>query len=174
MNYKFTTQVPNELVDQYLHHLNQSELKVILVVIRQVLGWIDPKTKKRKRKDWISMSFFTRRTGLTRKSISIAIQDLIDKELLVALDYYERELRKPSQRRGRKKIYYAYAPYFREEKRTWVERFANKLTFAHNTKPTTTKEMFKEKNTHHNQNDYQRYRQIQQEKLSNNTPPYPH
>lgn len=161
MYYPYTTQVPNELFDQYLHHLNQSELKVILVVIRQTLGYIDRKTKKRKRKDWIAMGFFQRKTGLTRKSISIAIHDLIEKELLVALDYYERELRSSKDRRGKKRIYYAYAPYFRASRRTWVEKFSDKLTYGLNTKLTPTKEVLSEQNTHQNQTDYQRYQQIQ-------------
>ena len=140
MYYKGTTQVPNELLDISLPYLNQAQLKVILVVIRQTLGWIDSKTGKRKRKDWISLSFFVRRTGLTRKSISLAIQTLIDKELLVALDYHERELRTAKDRRGKKRIYYAYAPYFRLLKtKGWVKKLSKLFTYRPITKPTPTK-----------------------------------
>lgn len=87
-----STQVPNEIFDQYLPYLNQAQLKVLLVVIRQTLGWVDSKTKQRKRKDWISIAFFSKRTRLSHKSISLAINELIQKELIVALDHNESEL----------------------------------------------------------------------------------
>ena len=173
MYYRNTTQIPNELFDQHLRHLNQSQIKVILVVLRQTLGWIDPKTNQRKRKDWISMTFFVRRTGLTRKSVSIAIEELIQKELLIALDYYEDELRLPKDRRGKKKIYYAYAPYFRTLKaRTWVENLADMFTYRYKTKPNPTKNKFHQTHfSNQKQTDFQRYQQLQQQRRDRpNTP----
>lgn len=135
-----TTPIPNKLLDEHLPHLNQSQLKILLTILRQTLGWIDTKTKKRKAKDWISHSFFQRRTGLTYKSISIAIQELISKELIVALDSKENELRYPQNRKGKKRIYYAYAPYFRSiKKKTLVENITDLFTFPPYTKQTHTK-----------------------------------
>ena len=155
-----STQVPNEIFDLYLPHLNQAQLKVLMVVIRQTLGWIDPKTKQRKRKDWISISFFSKRTRLTSKSISLAISELIYKELIVALDRHERELRHPKDRRGKKRIYYAYAPYFRALKRkTWVDTLADLFTFPPNTKQTHTKEN-KSHSQSYRKTDYERYKDI--------------
>ncbi|WKD85214.1 hypothetical protein KCTC32516_00554 [Polaribacter huanghezhanensis] len=140
MYYYRSTQVPNEIFDHHLPFLNQAQLKVLLVVIRQVLGWIDPKTKKRKRKDWISIPFFSKRTGLTHKSISIAIAELVYKELIIALDYNEKVLRHPKDRRGKKRIYYTYAPYFRSLKRkTMVDLLVNMFTYPPYTKQTPTK-----------------------------------
>ncbi len=163
-----STQVPNEIFDQWLPYLNQAQLKVLMVVIRQTLGWIDPKTKKRKRKDWISIQFFVKRTGLTRKSVSIAISELIYKELIVALDNRECELRQPKDRRGKKRIYYAYAPYFRALKRkTWVDMLTEVFTYLPNTKQTPTK--YKETYPNYNykrQTDRERYYE-----LMNNKPP---
>lgn len=136
-----STQVPNEIFDQQLPYLNQAQLKVLLVVIRQTLGWIDPKTKQRKRKDWISISFFSKRTRLTHKSISMAISELVYKELIVALDANEKELRHPKDRRGKKRIYYAYAPYFRAlKKKSIVDMLVDVFTFPPYTKQTHTKE----------------------------------
>ena len=136
-----STQVPNEIFDQQLPYLNQAQLKVLLVVIRQTLGWIDPKTKQRKRKDWISISFFSKRTRLTHKSVSMAISELVYKELIVALDTNERELRHPKDRRGKKRIYYAYAPHFRAlKKKTLVDMLVDVFTFPPYTKQKHTKE----------------------------------
>lgn len=141
MYYYHSTHVPNEIFDQYLPYLNQAQLKVLLVVIRQTLGWIDHKTKKRKRKDWISLQFFMKRTGLTRKSVSIAIAELIHKDLILAMTQNEKLLPKPEDRRGKKRIYYAYAPYFRSlKKKTMVDILLDMITFRPYTKETPTKE----------------------------------
>jgi DNA-binding transcriptional ArsR family regulator len=160
--YERSTQVPNEIFDQHLPSLNQTQLKVLLVVIRQTLGWIDPKTKQRKRKDWISISFFSKRTRLTHKSISIAISALIYKELIVALDDNERELRHPKDRRGKRRIYYAYAPHYSLlKKQTSVDIATDLFTFPPYTKQTQTKENnTATKNTSHRQTDAQRYQEI--------------
>lgn len=167
-----STQVPNEIFDQQLPYLNQAQLKVLLVVIRQTLGWIDPKTKQRKRKDWISIPFFSKKTGLTHKSISIAISELVYKELIVALDAHERELRHPKDRRGKKRIYYAYAPYFRALKRkTWVDTLVDVFTFPPNTKQTHTKERTTKTETYERKTDGQRYREIlEQQRRDSDTP----
>ena len=162
MYYHYSTQIPNEIFDQYLPYVNQAQLKVLLIVIRQTIGWIDSKTKQRKRKDWISISFFSKRTRLTSKSVSMAISELIYKELIVALDYNERELRHPKDRRGKKRIYYAYAPYFRSlKKKTIVDRLSNIFTFPPYTKQTPTKENTPPvKKTFIKQTDSDRYQDI--------------
>lgn len=131
MQLQQTTPLPNEIIDQHLPNLNQAQMKVLLVIIRQTLGWFDPKTKERKYKDWISIRFFIRKTGLTKKSISLAIQELIDKDLIVVLESYQsKELRTASERRGKKKLYYAYAPYYRAMlHRQRVKKFRKKFTF---------------------------------------------
>lgn len=140
MYYYNSTQTPNEIFDLHLPYLNQAQLKVLLVVIRQTLGWIDPKTKKRKRKDWISIQFFIKRTGLTFKSVSIAIAELIRKDLIIAMTGNEKKLPLPSDRKGKKKIYYAYAPYFRRvTKKSMVDILLDVFTFPPNTKQTPTK-----------------------------------
>tara|TARA_R110002051_G_C8763073_1_gene502030 strand:+ start:7523 stop:8044 length:522 start_codon:yes stop_codon:yes gene_type:complete len=167
-----STQVPNEIFDQHLPYLNQSQLKVLLVVIRQTLGWINPKTNKRKAKDWISISFFAKRTRLTHKSISMAISKLIYKELIVALDTNERELRHPKDRRGKKRIYYAYAPIFRaKKKKSCVDTSKKVCTYPPNTKQTQTKENnTKQKKAYQWQTDLQRYQDIIKRQRKNSKP----
>ena len=164
MNYKYTTQLPNEIVDQYLLHLNQSEIKCLLVIIRQTLGFIDKKTKKRKLKAWITISFFERRSRLSRKSIALALQGLIEKQLIVALDYTNCELTLPKQRRGKRKIYYAYAPYFREDiRKRSVLNLTKKFTYRHNTKPNTIKPKSTQVSIQ-KQKDYNRCMEIMRQK----------
>ena len=76
MMYKQTTQVPNHILGHYLKALNASELKILLVVIRQTYVWIDKRTGKRKTRDRISQSQFKSKTGLCSKIISKGIQNL--------------------------------------------------------------------------------------------------
>ncbi len=128
--YSGFTIIPNEVFDQHLPHLNQTQLKVLLIILRQTLGWIDKKTGKRKRKDWIARNQFSSKTGISRKSVSFAIQGLIDKELIVVLNYRNKELRTSKERKGQRKLFYAYAPYFRasiHQKR--IKELRNKLRY---------------------------------------------
>ncbi len=169
MYYYRSTQVPNEIFDFHLPYLNQAQLKVLLVVIRQTLGWIDPKTKKRKRKDWISSTFFQRKTGLTAKSISLGISELIRMDLILSFDHRGNRLKKPQDRRGKKRIYYAYAPYYRlTERKTMVDMLTNIFTFRPNTKQTLTKEntdgQRSEKTAYRRLSDDERYKQILRDK----------
>jgi hypothetical protein len=160
--YHHSTQVPNEIFDEHLSNLNQSQLKVLLVVIRQTLGWANLKTKQRKRKDWISISFFSKRTRLTHKSISMAISSLVYKNLIVALDYDENELKHGKDRRGKKRIYYAYAPAFKAlKKQRCVKKLNSLCTYPSETKQTHTKENnTKAKSTYHRKTDKERYHDI--------------
>ena len=160
--YHHSTQVPNEIFDRHLPYLNQTQLKVLLVVIRQTLGWIHPKTKQRKRKDWISISFFSKKTRLTHKSISMAIAALIYKELIVALDSKDQELTHPKDRRGKKRIYYAYAPLFRAlKKKSCVNKLNDLSIYPPNTKQTHTKRnTAPKKGKYVRQTDAQRYQAI--------------
>jgi hypothetical protein len=79
MIYKQTTQVPNIFFDQLLPTLTEAEIKLLLVIIRQTYGWIDPRTGKRKQRDRISRKQFVLKTGLCKRVISIALQSLLSK-----------------------------------------------------------------------------------------------
>jgi phage replication O-like protein O len=86
MVYKQTTQVPNFIFDHYLAELPMAELKVLLVIIRQTLGWMDMKTGQRKARDRISHSQFMTKTGLSRRSIITAIQSLQQRKMITITD----------------------------------------------------------------------------------------
>ncbi len=107
MNNGFT-QVPNILFDAYLPHLSLAELKVLLVVIRQTLGWVHKKSGKRKVKDRITHAQFISKTGLSRKIISKTIQSLNVIGLITISDYRGNVLDTPQKRKGKSYLYYAY------------------------------------------------------------------
>lgn len=107
MNYKQTTQVPNSLFDVHLPQLTESELKLLLVVIRQTTGWIDKKNGGRKLRDRISQWQFRQKTGLSKRVITLAIQSLCTKGLLTVTDFKEVKQRLPQDRKGKKFLYYS-------------------------------------------------------------------
>ncbi len=136
--YKRTTQVPNVILDKHLV-LSEKELKVLLVVVRQTLGWMAA-DGKRKQRDWISQGYFSNKTGLSRKSVSAAIELLVQKRLIKATSFQRTELFTPSARKGQAKIYYQLGSALvtnllkASEKRS--QDPGNNL---HNTKPIYTK-----------------------------------
>ncbi len=107
MTVRYTTSVPNMLFDHHLGELSVSELKVLLVVIRQTWGWTDKFTGKKKQWDWISGSQFRKKTGLSQKSISKAIDTLISKRMIIACDSTGFALTEAHDRRSAKRIFYS-------------------------------------------------------------------
>jgi predicted HTH transcriptional regulator len=106
MNYKCTTFIPNILFDEYLSHVSESELKVLLVVIRQTLGWYNKVTKKRKYRDRISHSQFREKTGLSSRSITRAIDRLVIRKLIEVTDFRGRVVLLPGERKGKTCLQY--------------------------------------------------------------------
>jgi len=93
------------LVDTLLPYLTETELKMILVIIRQTNGWIDRRTGLRKTRDRISHSQFVRKTGLCRKSISKTIKSLVGKDLISVTDQYGNILTESEDRKGMRMFY---------------------------------------------------------------------
>ena len=110
MNYRQTTQVPNCVFDQYMPHLKEAELKVLMVIIRQTYGWIDKNTGMRKTRDWISHRQFEVKTGLSRRSISDALQSLVARRLVEISDPAGRSLVSSRQRSGKVQTCYGFIP----------------------------------------------------------------
>jgi phage replication O-like protein O len=69
------TQIPNEMLDDWLHKLGLAELKLLMVIMRKTFGW-------HKLRDRISLSQLEEITGLERKHISKASKSLIEKGLI--------------------------------------------------------------------------------------------
>ena len=99
--------IPNEVFDVYLRELKSGELKVLLLVLRQTLGYAKHQgSRKRKIRDWISISQFKEKTGCDAKTISRAIQTLIELELITIADVSGKDLSDPSARRGKRRLFF--------------------------------------------------------------------
>jgi biotin operon repressor len=107
MNPLPTTPVPNVIFDVFLKELNSTELKVLLVVIRQTLGWADRRGRYgRKETDWISGSQLREKTGSSKRAITSAIDCLVRKRIIQVEDDRGRVLDHPLERKGKTRLYY--------------------------------------------------------------------
>ncbi len=103
--------VPLRLVDEVMPRLRDTELRIMLVVLRQTWGWkadcskgsksegYRAESSKRKRRDWLSHSQLCRRTGRSSDAVSGAVASLVEAGLLVVEDAGGTALATPEQRR---------------------------------------------------------------------------
>jgi len=81
-----TTQVPNRFIDELMPTLSDVELRVLLVITRQTLGWVeDTETGRRKDRDWISRYQMQTKTGRGHTQVSAAVKKLIAHGIIEAL-----------------------------------------------------------------------------------------
>jgi len=107
MSLQQTTPVPNLLFDFFLPDLKEVELKVLLVVIRKTLGWVEKKNnRQRKQIERISVAVLSMNSGCSRRAISGAIQSLIDKKLLIVYDSRGNKISDPDVRKGKFTLYF--------------------------------------------------------------------
>ena len=130
-----TTPVPNDLLDGVMPGLRDTELRILLVVVRQTLGWQEgPDPKRRKERDWLTQSQLMRRTGRASGAVSRAVDALVRAGLIDVLDRTGAPLMTPMERRrhlGR--LYYR----LRREQDAGQRNEHPKIEHA---KPHTTKE----------------------------------
>tara|TARA_R110000868_G_scaffold35874_2_gene128019 strand:- start:515 stop:814 length:300 start_codon:yes stop_codon:yes gene_type:complete len=69
------TQVPDVFLDYWLLKLRHSELKVLLVLTRKILGWHEVREQ-------ISLSQLERCTGLDTKNVLTCVNSLVKKGLI--------------------------------------------------------------------------------------------
>ena len=134
-----TTPVPNDLLDRVMPTLRDTELRVLLVVVRQTLGWQDgPDPSRRKERDWLTQSQLMRRTGRASEAVSSAVDGLVRARLIEVQDKWGRPLVTPAERRRfLGKLYY----------QLWTELGKNSLCLpeSEHAKPNTTKETVTQK-----------------------------
>lgn len=70
------TQVPNIILDEWMKTMHASSFMVLMVICRKTLGW-------RKEYDKISISQIMELTGLSNKTITLALKELTDKKLII-------------------------------------------------------------------------------------------
>ena len=105
-----TTLVPNAVFDEFLPDLKGAELKILLIIIRQTLGWIEQGNKeKRKEIDWISSSQMRQKSGCSERAISSAIDALVKKNLIEISDQWGNILHSSQRRQGKTKLFFALA-----------------------------------------------------------------
>lgn len=100
-----TTPVPNRFFDKDIRNLSGSAVRVYLKIVRNVLGWRDENGKVKQR-DWISHSQFEK-TGLSNRSVTNGIQELLDYKLIKVSDYLDNDLTDPLRRKKAKRVYYS-------------------------------------------------------------------
>jgi hypothetical protein len=129
MPYIQTTQVPN-FIFSALPDLTEAELKVILIVIRQTLGWKDKRTGQRKTRDRLTASQFVQKAGLSRRVITKAIQSLSQKQYLTVTDFNGNLLTQSTERKGKSYLYYSL---FKPVHQTTLARASNVPEPVHET-----------------------------------------
>lgn len=105
MELKNTTPVPNGIFEQ-MKMLSGTELKALLMITRNTLGWKDQLTGKRKQRDWIAHRQFVERAGISDRSVTSAIQGLIDKRLIEATDRNNHPMDQPKDRQKCPQVFY--------------------------------------------------------------------
>ncbi len=111
--------VPVRLVDAVMPHLRDTELRVMLVVLRQTWGWKKDRTnidktdadkqarthkqlthkQPTKRRDWLSHRQLCRRTGRGSDAVSAAVASLTASGLIIVEDASGKPLMTPEERR---------------------------------------------------------------------------
>lgn len=94
-----------------MRKMNETELKVVLLVTRKTLGWFDPMTHERKEQDYISQSQFMEFTGKKSAAIAYAIQSCVERGWIIARDR-QGNLCDAPEKRTRRKIWYQLGDIF--------------------------------------------------------------
>ncbi|WP_298508168.1 hypothetical protein [uncultured Kordia sp.] len=100
-----TTAVPNVFFDLQMSQLSGSAIRVYLKIVRNTIGWRDP-SGRIKGRDWISHSQFEK-VGLSNRSVTSAIEELLQNRLITVTDYVGNSLTNPIERKKAKRVYYS-------------------------------------------------------------------
>ena len=93
-----TTPFPNELF-RTMALLRDTEWRVLCVIVRFTLGFVDERRHRRKTRAAISHHQFKRWTGREGAAISGAIDRLVRKDIIVVFDYDGQPLGSREERR---------------------------------------------------------------------------
>lgn len=109
-----TTPMPNQLLDEWMPLLGDTQWRLLCVIVRQTMGWSDPtshSTGGRKTRDWLTHSQLKTRTGRASAALSAALDDLVQRGLVEVQDERGRVLCTPAERRrARGRLYYRLHP----------------------------------------------------------------
>ena len=94
-----TFPVPNTVVDTLLPSLKDGEVRLLLAVLRQTWGWIDPQTGQPKARDWMTSARLRQITGRASEAVSGAIDGLVQRGLIAVEDASGKVLVTAAERR---------------------------------------------------------------------------
>lgn len=95
-----TTQIPHLIIRKWMPLLSDVELRILLVVADQTLGWIeDPETKRRKEKDWISQGQLMKKINRSDRAIQNSLKRLVDELRIIQAHDEAGELLDSPQKR---------------------------------------------------------------------------
>lgn len=101
-----TTPTPNWLYNGEMKKMSDTELRVVLLVTRSTLGWIQDKvTGMRKQEDWISHTQLIERSGKSSSAISRAVNSCVNHGWIETRDKNGNILKTPNERRRRRVFY---------------------------------------------------------------------
>ncbi len=153
-----TTPLPNVFFDKHISNLSGSAVRVYLKIVRNLLGWRDENGNVKQR-DWISHSQFEK-TGLSNRSVTNGIQELLDLNLIQTSDHIGNILSNPQQRKQAKRVYYSLIL----DKPENFALYNEKTKINHTQKMRSTKEISLPKyNANERIPDHIRIEQIKQE-----------
>ncbi len=101
-------QILNILFDKYPPDLTETELKLLLIITRQKYGWTDKRTGKRKARDRISHGQFSQKTGISKKAITTAFKNLLEKGLFSRTNHFGNFVSTVEARRGKILLFYSF------------------------------------------------------------------
>src|SRR3990167_8388876 len=109
-----TTPTPNELYNGEMNKMNDTELRVVLVVTRATFGWeIDKEIGRRKEEDWISRKQLIQKTGAGSRAISMAINSCVKRGWIEVRNSRGELLETPQKRKiAGSKLYYRLVHIF--------------------------------------------------------------
>jgi hypothetical protein len=158
-----TTPTPNIIFNGLMRKMNDTEFRIVMLVVRATLGWIaDKESGMRKVEDWISSSQLREKTGRQSGAISKAIDHCIQEGWIEARNKNGEILDTKEKRKG-KNLYFRLGksilfdtssesedvvvkdkkdyPPLRFSSPTSSENEVQPLRKANTTKETTTKEI---------------------------------
>ena len=97
--------VPSVYLDEVMPWLTDTEWRVLLVVIRQTLGW-------NKERDWITRSQMAYRTGRSQDAVTRAVEGLVRCGLIAVEDERGAVMESATERRrhSRDRLHYRLLP----------------------------------------------------------------
>ncbi len=101
------TAIPNVLIDEVMPTLKDTEWRLLCVIARQTIGWVDG-SGKRKQRDWMSQSQLISKTGRNSAALSAALDVLVREDLIECQSENGELLDMPEKRRRhRGRVYFS-------------------------------------------------------------------